>query len=109
MVGEEGNAPPSASWRVYVGGEPVGDLYPYGFDQPWITCRFAPLPGWSSELESLFNAQNEAARNRFPVDRMGPVREIRDRGVKLHPLLAESEEIISPLILYIENGEARFR
>ncbi len=97
-----------ASWRVYVGGDPVGDLHPYGFDQPWIFCRFAPLPGWNSELESLFKAQSEAAENRFPVDQMGPVKEIRDRGVQLHPLV-EGGEMIIPLIIYVENGEARFR
>ncbi|MCM9077156.1 hypothetical protein L1606_03430 [Streptomyces spororaveus] len=94
---------------MYIGGEPVGDLHPHGFDQPWIICKFVPLPGWNSELEGLFEAQNETAKNRFPADQMGPVKEIRDRGVELHPLLAEDEAIISPLILYIENGEARFR
>ncbi|MFE5519883.1 hypothetical protein ACFQ9Q_19485 [Streptomyces virginiae] len=87
----------------------MGDLYPHGFDQPWTSCRFAPLPGWSPELESLFKAQSEAAKNRFPVDKMGPVKEIRDRGVQLHPLAEGGGAAIIPLIIYIENGEARFR
>ncbi|MGW9375939.1 hypothetical protein ACWGVR_38685 [Streptomyces xanthophaeus] len=100
---------PPDQWTMYVGGEAVGTLIRRGFDQPWILCGFEPLSGWSSQLRDLFEAQNEAARNNFPPDQMWSIKKIRDKGVELHGETEAGEHRFTPLIVYVENGEARFR
>ncbi|WP_272263713.1 hypothetical protein [Streptomyces xanthophaeus] len=100
---------PPDQWTMYVGGAAVGTLSRRGVDQPWILCGFEPLSGWSSQLRDPFEAQNEAARNKFPPDQMWSIKAIHDKGVELHGEPEAGEYRCTPLIAYVENGEARFR
>ncbi|MGW1769633.1 hypothetical protein ACWCQL_37015 [Streptomyces sp. NPDC002073] len=93
---------------MYVGGVPVGDLSPSGTDMPWAICTFAPLPGWDS-VRDLFEVQNKARRSRFPPDTLWAFKEIHDRGVELRPLANDTGPVITPMLIYVENGEAHFR
>ncbi|MFE5860879.1 hypothetical protein ACFQ77_10000 [Streptomyces virginiae] len=59
----------SEHWRMYVGGELVGLLHTVIPDQPWITCTFEPLEDWKG-VRLLFDVQNQAAKERFPADKV---------------------------------------
>ncbi|MFD4915035.1 hypothetical protein ACFWNR_17650 [Streptomyces virginiae] len=98
----------SEHWRMYVGGELVGLLHTVIPDQPWSTCTFEPVEGWEG-VRPLFDVQNQAAKERFPADKVWATREIRDRGVELRPPESGAGPVIEPFMIYVDGDRARFR
>ncbi|MFJ3883185.1 hypothetical protein ACIPW5_37785 [Streptomyces sp. NPDC090077] len=97
-----------ARWKMYVGGEPVGILRLSIVDQTSSTCSFEPLEDWAT-VRDLFEVQNQAIQEGFPEDKGWATKEIRQRGVELHPLDEDSGAVITPFMIYVSGHEARFR
>ncbi|NUR01563.1 MAG: hypothetical protein HOY79_35050 [Streptomyces sp.] len=93
-------------WRVKHGDDVVGYLYPRGADQPWVMCRFEPADAWT-DLQSLFAAQEEARRLRFPPDKVWAVKAIKDLDLNLERV--DDGTVTKPTLLYIEGTKAQFR
>ncbi|MFF4387307.1 hypothetical protein ACFY0G_11080 [Streptomyces sp. NPDC001552] len=91
-----------------MGGAPVGLLAVETHDWPWILCRFEPLDGWES-VRHLFDVQNEAASEGFPAEKLWATKEILDRGVALRSMDAEGHPDVTPFMVYVKGGTARFR
>ncbi|MFB6478683.1 hypothetical protein [Streptomyces virginiae] len=77
-------------------------------EQAWITCTFEPLEGWKG-VRPLFDVQNQAAKERFPADKVWATKEIRDRGVELRPPKSGAGPVIEPFMIYVDGDRARFR
>ncbi|MEU6158271.1 hypothetical protein [Streptomyces sp. NPDC047130] len=96
----------AASYTVWHGDTPVGELRDVSSDQPWVHGRFTPGAGWEP-LAPLFAAVEEWARQGFPEHLVSALAAVRDLELELRPVAGGPA--IRPWMIHIADGQARFR
>ncbi|MEU2513816.1 hypothetical protein [Streptomyces syringium] len=97
---------PKESWQLTQRNDVIGRLYLSGVDQPWFMCTFEPTQGWET-VRGLFEEQSKAMKSGDP-ERIGlSMAAIHSLDLRLLPMEGEGEVI--PLMIHIEEGEAKFR
>ncbi|WP_157875637.1 MULTISPECIES: hypothetical protein [unclassified Streptomyces] len=102
----DGTQDDTIAWLITYSGGTIGSLSDPCGDQPWTIARFHPGGAWE-EVRSAFEDQAEARRMGFPKEKVGAIARIKEMAIQLES--TTTGEVIEPVLIYIEEGKAKFR